>query len=45
MTDALATKYAGNDKSNPNCVGENFSPPLAWHNPAAGHEGLRIVDA
>jgi phosphatidylethanolamine-binding protein (PEBP) family uncharacterized protein len=32
----LATKNAGNDKSNPNCVGENLSPPLAWRNPPEG---------
>ncbi len=32
----LAVKNAGNDKSNPNCVGENVSPPLEWRNPPAG---------
>jgi phosphatidylethanolamine-binding protein (PEBP) family uncharacterized protein len=26
----LATKFAGNNKSNPNCVGENISPALSW---------------
>jgi len=26
----LATKNAGAAKSNPNCVGENVSPPLQW---------------
>ena len=25
----LATKFAGNEKSNPNCIGDNVSPPLA----------------
>ena len=28
----LAQKYAGNLKSNPNCVGENVSPALQWSN-------------
>ena len=31
----LATKNAGNNKSNPNCVGENVSPALSWSNPQA----------
>ena len=26
----LPAKYAGQDKSSPNCVGENISPPLDW---------------
>ena len=32
----LATKFAGNNKSNPNCVGENVSPALSWANPPEG---------
>ena len=32
----LAVKNAGNIRSNPNCVGENISPPLAWSNPPEG---------
>src|ERR1700761_3949235 len=28
----LAKKFAGNDKTNANCVGENISPPLSWSN-------------
>jgi Raf kinase inhibitor-like YbhB/YbcL family protein len=32
----LAVKNAGNNKQNPNCVGENVSPPLSWSNPPAG---------
>jgi len=32
----LATKMAGNNKSNPNCVGDNVSPALSWANPPAG---------
>src|SRR5262249_10215108 len=29
----MAQKNAGANKQNPNCVGENVSPPLAWTNP------------
>ena len=32
----FATKNAGNNKSNPNCVGDNVSPALKWANPPAG---------
>src|ERR1700742_5262491 len=32
----MPKKYAGAAKTNPNCVGENVSPPLAWANPPAG---------
>ena len=32
----LATKMAGNNKQNPNCVGDNVSPALSWANPPAG---------
>jgi Raf kinase inhibitor-like YbhB/YbcL family protein len=32
----LPTKNAGNNKSNPNCVGENISPAFAWANPPDG---------
>lgn len=28
----LAQKHAGNLKTNPNCAGENVSPPLQWGN-------------
>ena len=28
----LQVKNAGNIKKNPNCVGDNVSPPLAWKN-------------
>jgi phosphatidylethanolamine-binding protein (PEBP) family uncharacterized protein len=28
----LSRKNAGNNKANPNCLGENVSPPLAWFN-------------
>src|SRR6516164_4728077 len=42
----LALKYAGNIKSNPNCVGENISPPLVWSNPPEGTKSyaMMIVD-
>jgi Raf kinase inhibitor-like YbhB/YbcL family protein len=39
----LAVKYAGNDKSNPNCVGENISPPLAWSNPPKGTKSYALM--
>jgi Raf kinase inhibitor-like YbhB/YbcL family protein len=39
----LAAKYAGNDKSNPNCVGENISPPLAWSNPPEGTKSYALL--
>jgi Raf kinase inhibitor-like YbhB/YbcL family protein len=39
----LATKNAGNDKSNPNCVGENISPPLAWSNPPEGTKSYALL--
>ena len=32
----LQVKNAGNDKKNPNCVGENVSPPFAWKNSPKG---------
>ena len=39
----LAKKFAGNDKSNPNCVGDNISPPLAWSNPPDGTKSFALV--
>jgi len=36
----LATKMAGNNKQNPNCVGDNISPELSWANPPAGTKSL-----
>jgi Raf kinase inhibitor-like YbhB/YbcL family protein len=39
----LAKKYAGNDKSNPNCVGDNISPPLAWSNPPEGTKSFALL--
>jgi Raf kinase inhibitor-like YbhB/YbcL family protein len=39
----LAMKNAGNNKSNPNCVGENVSPPLAWSNPPDGTKSFALL--
>src|SRR5215813_15457142 len=39
----LATKFAGNNKSNPNCVGENISPALSWSNPPEGTKSYAIL--
>jgi Raf kinase inhibitor-like YbhB/YbcL family protein len=42
----LAKKFAGNDKTNPYCVGDNVSPPFSWSNPPAGTKSyaLMLVD-
>src|SRR5262249_50462234 len=39
----LPTKAAGNNKSNPNCVGENVSPPLVWANPPEGTRSYALL--
>jgi Raf kinase inhibitor-like YbhB/YbcL family protein len=39
----LAVKNAGNNKSNPNCVGENISPPLSWANPPEGTKSFALL--
>jgi Raf kinase inhibitor-like YbhB/YbcL family protein len=39
----LAVKNAGNNKSNPNCVGENVSPALSWSNPPAGTKSYALL--
>jgi Raf kinase inhibitor-like YbhB/YbcL family protein len=39
----LATKNAGNNKSNPNCVGENISPALAWSGVPEGTKSLALM--
>jgi Raf kinase inhibitor-like YbhB/YbcL family protein len=39
----LQIKNAGNFKKNPNCVGDNISPPLDWKNPPDGTKSYAIV--
>ena len=39
----LPTKMAGNNKQNPNCVGENISPQLSWANPPAGTKSYALL--
>ena len=39
----LPTKNAGNNKSNPNCVGENVSPALNWANPPEGTKSYALL--
>jgi Raf kinase inhibitor-like YbhB/YbcL family protein len=39
----LAVKYAGNNKANPNCVGENISPALSWSNVPEGTKSFAIL--
>jgi Raf kinase inhibitor-like YbhB/YbcL family protein len=39
----LAQKNAGNNKANPNCVGENISPALSWANPPEGTKSYALL--
>ena len=39
----LAVKNAGNNKTNPNCVGENVSPALNWSNPPEGTKSYALL--
>jgi Raf kinase inhibitor-like YbhB/YbcL family protein len=39
----LPSKFAGNNKSNPNCVGENVSPALSWANPPEGTKSYALL--
>jgi Raf kinase inhibitor-like YbhB/YbcL family protein len=39
----LAVKNAGDNKSNPNCVGENVSPALNWANPPADTKSYALM--
>ena len=39
----LPVKMAGNNKQNPNCVGENVSPALSWANPPEGTKSYALL--
>ena len=39
----LAVKNAGNNKTNPNCVGDNVSPALSWANPPEGTKSFALL--
>ncbi|MGA6933394.1 MAG: YbhB/YbcL family Raf kinase inhibitor-like protein [Pseudolabrys sp.] len=39
----MAQKYAGKNPANPNCIGENISPPLEWHNAPAATRSYAII--
>jgi Raf kinase inhibitor-like YbhB/YbcL family protein len=39
----LAKKNAGDNKANPNCVGENVSPPLAWSGAPEGTKSYILL--
>jgi hypothetical protein len=39
----LPQKFAGNNKSNPNCVGENVSPDLTIANPPEGTKSFALL--
>ena len=39
----LQQKNAGNNPKNPNCVGQNVSPPLAWANVPAKATSLALL--
>jgi Raf kinase inhibitor-like YbhB/YbcL family protein len=39
----LEKKNAGSNPKNPNCVGDNVSPPLSWSNPPAGTKSYALL--
>ena len=39
----MPVKFAGNIKSNPNCIGENISPPFEWKNVPAGTKSFALI--
>src|SRR5262245_11488750 len=41
--EVLAKKNAGNLSTNPNCLGDNVSPPLTWSNPPADTKSYALL--
>jgi Raf kinase inhibitor-like YbhB/YbcL family protein len=39
----MPVKSAGNNKTNPNCVGENVSPAFSWANPPEGTKSYALL--
>jgi hypothetical protein len=39
----MPLQNAGNNKANPNCIGENISPELSWTNPPAGTRSFALL--
>ena len=39
----LEKKNAGDNPKNPNCIGENVSPPFSWSNPPAGTKSYALL--
>lgn len=39
----LEKKNAGNNPKNPNCIGDNVSPPFSWSNPPAGTRSYALL--
>jgi Raf kinase inhibitor-like YbhB/YbcL family protein len=39
----IPLKSAGNNKTNPNCVGENISPALSWSNAPEGTKSFALL--
>ena len=39
----MPLKNAGNNKANPNCLGENISPALSWSNPPDGTKSFALM--
>ena len=39
----IDAKFSGNDKQNPNCSGQNNSPPLVWSNTPVQTKSLALV--